>query len=741
MHHSLFTKELYQWLIVLCWFTVACLSGFYLSYAANPFKIDNMSDPTAESSIAQHIMRHEFDFGGSKIFILYKSNNLYTYQSEYRRQLTKSLRGLNDLPFEHRVISPYENADQIAKNKRVAYAVIETDLKSEVLANSMDELAKALGEPKSLEIYIGGDPSYTAEINHLSEKNLVRGELIAMPICLIAMVFIFSGVMAALLTVLISIINIVIIIAILYILGFQMDLSVFVLNIASMLGLGISLDYTLLITYRFREEFAKHHNTNRTLFITLATAGKAVCFSGLIVMICIASLIFFPINILYSIGIGGVIAVAVTLLSSVTLLPACLCLFQKYITRSNPQLTRISREDVKNHKWYRFAKLVMRYPFSFMIPTILVLLMLGYPFLNVKINSSDAKILPTWTDSRKVLDQFNTNFSENELSPINIVLTMKNNSVFSKANIGAIYDYVAKLKKNKGIERVISIVSLDSKLNKKQYQTLYSTSPLPFNADDKRAIKSMAKGKYTVINVISKYSKDDDRNFELIKSLRADKVGNGIIKHIGGISAEMIDTMDIVYRLFVKVLIVISIMTYLLLFVLLRSIILPLKAIVMNLLSLSVCFGMLVFIFQEGHFANLLHFTPLGFTDLNLPIILFFILFGLSMDYEVFLLSRIKEYYEKTRDNTESVALGIERSARIITSAALIMVIVTMAFVSADIVFIKAFGLGTALAIAIDATLIRLLLVPATMRLLGDWNWYIPKWLDRILPDWHFDKE
>jgi RND superfamily putative drug exporter len=161
----------------------------------------------------------------------------------------------------------------------------------------------------------------------------------------------------------------------------------------------------------------------------------------------------------------------------------------------------------------------------------------------------------------------------------------------------------------------------------------------------------------------------------------------------------------------------------------------------MNLLSLSVCFGMLVFIFQDGHLSSFLGFKALGFTDLNLPILLFFVLFGLSMDYEVFLLTRIKEYYERTGDNTKSVAMGLERSARIITSAALIMVIVTGAFVSADIVFIKAFGLGSALAIAIDATLIRLMLVPSTMRLLGDWNWYIPKWLDRILPDLHFDKE
>jgi RND superfamily putative drug exporter len=508
-----------------------------------------------------------------------------------------------------------------------------------------------------------------------------------------------------------------------------------------MLGLGLSLDYTLLITYRFREEYAKSHDGKKAIQITLAPAGQSVFFSGLIVLISIASLIFFPINILYSIGIGGIVVVLVTVLSSVTFLPAMLCLFQKYVTRTNPRLSHLSSEDIHNYRWYKFAMLVMRFPFTFMIPTILILFVLGYPFLHVKINSSDAKILPSWTESRQVLDQFNKNFNANELTPINIVLTAKNKSILSNSNISALYDYAKKLEKDPRVKRVVSIVTIKPDLNKAQYQQLYRMKTLPFDDYQKQIFKSMVKGKYTVMSVVSKYSKDDKRNFELIDTIRQQKVGNGITKLVGGQSAEIIDTMHIVYGLFVNVVIFISIFTYIVLFLLLRSLILPLKAILMNFLSLSVCYGMLVFIFQEGHMEKFLHFQALGFTDLNLPILLFFVLFGLSMDYEVFLLTRIKEFYEMTGDNTKSVALGLERSARIITSAALIMVIVTGAFVTADIVFIKAFGLGAALAIAIDASLIRLLLVPATMRLLGDWNWYLPKWLDRIVPVLHVDKE
>lgn len=741
MHAKLFTKERRQWMVVCCWLVAALMCVMYLPYAGKPFKIENINDPKAESTIAQNTLTKQFDFSGSRIFVLYQSKTLGANNSVFRSEVNKSLSGLKDLSFEHRVISPYKNSRQISDNNKIAYAVIETDLRAEVIANSIDELNSLLGDPKKIKISIGGEPAYTADVNKLSEDNLVRGEMIALPISLIAMVFIFSGVLAAFLTIFIGIINITIIITILYLLGHQIDLTVFVLNIATMLGLGLSLDYTLLITYRFREEYAKSYDGRKAIQITLATAGKSVFFSGLIVLISIASLVFFPINILYSIGIGGIVVVLVTVLSSVTFLPAMLCLFEKYVTKTNAKLSHLSSEDIHHHRWYKFAMLVMRFPLTFMVPTIMTLLVLGYPFLHVKINSSDAKILPVWTESRQVLDQFNKNFNANELTPINIVLTAKNNSILSRRNISALYDYAKRLEKDSRVKRVVSIVTINNDLTKSQYQQIYTSSNLPFDDYQKQIFKSMAKGKYTVMSVISKYSKDDKRNFDLIKTIREQKVGNGITKLVGGQSAEIIDTMNIVYGLFVKVVIFISVFTYIVLLMLLRSLILPLKAIMMNFLSLSVCYGMLVFIFQEGHMEKFLHFQALGFTDLNLPILLFFVLFGLSMDYEVFLLTRIKEFYDLTGDNTKSVALGLERSARIITSAALIMVIVTGAFVTADIVFIKAFGLGAALAIAIDASLIRLLLVPATMRLLGDWNWYLPKWLDRIIPDLHVDRE
>lgn len=739
MPSKIISKYNLQWLTVICWLLVAIACAIYLPNAGKPFKIENINDPRAESTIAQNKMEKQFPYSGSRIFILYNSNTYTAYDNIFKSEVTKSLTSAKKLPFKHRIISPYENENQISKNKHAAYAVIQTDLGSQYLSTYIDKI-NDIQKPEKISMYIGGEPSYIADVHKLSEENLRRGELIALPISLIAMIFVFSGFLPALLTICIGIINVLIIVTILYLLAYQIDLSIFVLNIATMLGLGLSLDYTLLITYRFKEEYLKCFECKKTIVATLGTAGKSVIFSGMIFLISIASLIFFPINILYSMGIGGIVVVIVTILSSTTLLPAALSLFEKYITRTNVNLKKLSSEDTHNGRWYNFSLFIMKYPFTFLIPSIAILLMLGYPFLNVKMNISDAKILPTWTSSHQLLDKFDENFNPDELTPIQVVLTSMNKSILSKNNISAIYDYVRLVSKDPRINRINSIVTIKDKLTKKEYQQIYSSSQLPFNEYQKKIFKSMANGKSTIISITSKYSKDDKRNFELVRTLRQQKVGNGISKLVGGNSAVIIDTMNSVYELFVKVTIFISIFTYIMLLLLLRSLILPLKAIIMNFLSLSVCYGMLVFIFQEGHMANLLHFKPLGFTDLNLPILIFFVLFGLSMDYEVFLLTRIKEYYDKTHDNNKSVAFGLERSARIITSAAIILVIVTSSFVTADIVFIKTFGLATALGIAVDASLIRLLLVPTTMTLLGKWNWYLPKWLDRILPQVNIDK-
>lgn len=729
-------------IIVLIWIIAAILAVIFLCVSEKPFKIGSISDKNSESGIAQTTMQNKLPYGGSRVFILYSSKHLRADDKIFSDEVKKSLKDFKNFKLKNRVISPYENPGQISEDHHAAYAVVSFDASPDDVANAMIALQESLGKPKHIKMHVGGEPAYVSDVNHLSQSNLIRGELVALPLSIIALIFIFRGFITALLPMISGIISISIIVALLYLLGQHFELSIFVLNIASMLGLGLTLDYTLLITYRFREELARgNHACGKAITVTMATAGKAVFFSGLTVLISMSFLLLFPINVLYSIGVGGIVVVVVSVLSALTFLPALLCLLSQYIDNWTVPLWQSSIELEKEHKglWFRTVMAITKHPLLVFIPTILFLLLLGLPILNVKLTGSDANILPTWAESRQLYDEFVSYYSENELAPIDILFKSKSSTILKPKPIGELYDYSKRLKKNELVKHVSSIVS-DTSLTKQQYQAMY-TSQKPLDPYHQMLLNTTTKGKYTLMSVISKYPENDTNTFELVHDIRKDKIDSGLTKQVTGPSATIMDTIKGAYLLFYKTIIAISIITYVVLLVLLRSIILPLKAILMNFLSLCVCFGMLVFIFQEGHFSHFLHFKSQGYTDLNLPILLFFGLFGLSMDYEVFLLARIKEFYEKTKDNSLSVALGLERSGLIITSAALIVVIVSGAFVTADIIFIKAFGLGTALAVAIDATVIRILLVPSTMSLMGDWNWYLPKWLDRILPNIKFDTD
>lgn len=731
-------KHILQWIILIAWLIVAAVCVVFIYHSPLPFKIGSISDPQSESWVADSIMKKELPYGASRIFVLFTHDKWTANDGRFSSEVKKSLKAIDKFPLKHKIISPYDNSAQISDNKHSAYAVVvmEHD-NADKTASAMQEFYQSIGTPKNLKMYIGGEPTYISDVNDLSQSNLIRGELIALPLSIIALIFIFRGVLAAFLPIITGIISIAAIISILIFLGHQFDLSVFVLNIATMLGLGLSLDYTLLITYRFREELSVRESNKEAMQVTLNTAGKAVFFSGLIVLISMSSLLFFPINVLYSIGIGGMIVVIITVLTALTLLPALLCILGERVNKW-PVILLGSvdlNESAHENSWYRISKYVMQNPLRFLFPTIIFLLILGYPFYHVRLNSSDATILPTWTESRSLLDNFKKSFNPNAMTPIEILIkTEKTNSILAKKNIGLLYDYAHELKKDPRVKKIDSIVTISPSLTKNQYIQIYGSKKLPFNDFQKQFFHDTTKGKYTLMMVISKYPSNDQKTFDLVKTIRENAIENHFTQQVTGNTAIIIDTIHSSYQLFLKTIIIISVVTYLVLLILLRSIILPLKAILMNFLSLSVCYGMLVFIFQEGHLSHLLNFQALGNTDLNLPILLFFTLFGLSMDYEVFLMTRIKEFYDKTKDNTESVALGIERSARIITSAAVIVIIVCFAFATADIVFIKAFAVGAALAVLIDVSVIRLLLVPATMRLMGNWNWYMPKWLDRILP-------
>jgi RND superfamily putative drug exporter len=723
----------HRWFVVCIWIAILILCFVYLPFAGSPFKIGGITDPRAESAKAQKIMTDKLSYGSGDVFVLYDSDKLRANDPSFVAQVQKSLNGLKKFPLQHQINSPYENSAQISDDKHAAYAVVIFEQMPDEIANKMQQFRDALGKPATLSVLVGGMAAYIADVKRISENDLIRAEMVAFPLSIIALLFVFGCVIAAILPIVSGLLSVTITITILFFLGHHFDFSIFVINIATMLGLGLSLDYTLLIVNRFREELAKHGNKEVAISITLATAGKTVLFSGLAVLISLCSLLFFPVNMLSTIGIGGVIVVIVSIINALVFLPALLALLGNQVNAWQiPYLVR-KAVPTDNGLLFRSAMKIMKHPVIVFFVALIILLLLGYPFLHVKINRADATILPNSAESNLFLQKYKKQFNPTDLSPIYIVAETKDKSILTDANIASLYKFAQNLKKDDRVKSVNSIVTLDPHFTLAQYQHLYHM-PAALKGAEKKFFNRTTKGRYTVLTVISKYAANDSKTYALVKTIRSTSLDNQIKLKVTGDSAVVLDTIHGVYGQFMLTIVVICIITYFVLLVLLRSVILPLKAILVNLLSLLVSYGMLVFIYQEGHFSKFLHFNPQGFTDLNLPILLFCALFGLSMDYEIFLLTRIKEYYDQTGDNSLSVALGLERSARIITSAALIFVLVSLAFVTANVIFIKAFGMATALAVLVDATIIRLLLVPSTMRLLGNWNWYLPAWLDKIIP-------
>ncbi len=585
---------------------------------------------------------------------------------------------------------------------------------------------------------IGGGPAFYGDVQTVTETDLRRSEIISLPLAALALLLVFGSVVAAAVPLAVGGTAVLVALAGIYLVASITPMSIFVLNLATLLGLGLGVDYSLLMTSRFREELAHRagqpDRVAEAVRVTVATAGRAVFFSGLTVLLGLLGLVLFEFMILRSVGIAGAIVVGLAAASALTLLPAILAIVGTRIDAF--AVRRVKVEPGADGPWARLARRVMRHPVRVFVPTLAILVTLGVPFLHVRFNAPDATILPAGVPSRQAYDVLAKAFGEGEFAPIVLAVRTQGDAT-SPANIAALYEYSRRLAADPRILRVTSLVDVDPRLTLAQYQLMYAAPAGPPDRYVATSLAATTKGNLTAFTITTPYGPNAAEGRALVHDLRnpggalAPPAGMTVL--VGGGAADVEDVVTRVWADFPRTAAFIVLTTFLVLFVLLRSLVLPVKALVMNTLSIVASFGALVWIFQDGNLSAPLAFQPLGFVETTQPVILFCVLFGLSMDYEVFLLSRMKEVWDRTGDNTEAVARGLERSGRIISSAALIVVVVAASFAFADIVLIKALGLGVAIAVALDATIVRALLVPATMRLLGRWNWWIPARLDRAL--------
>ncbi len=554
----------------------------------------------------------------------------------------------------------------------------------------------------------GGQLGVGNDVTNQVGKDLAIAESIAVPLTIILLLLAFGSVVAAALPLSVGLMAIAGAFATLDVLGHLTDVSTYAINLTTAMGLGLAIDYSLLIVNRFREELGAGRDTETAIGNTLRTAGRTVLFSSATVAVALAAMLVFPLYFLRSFAYAGIGVVLIAMVASLTTLPALLAVLGHRVNAGRIRRSReITAASEESRFWRRIATVVMRRPVLTAAPVIALLLVLGAPFLHISFSTPDDRVLPSSLQSRQVGNELRTNYSDNASASIYAVL--QGNPATS-----AVADYAARVSNLAGVSTVVSSGAVVS-----HGQHVGPGQP-GLTAGD---------GQYLIVNGPTDASSTAAQN--LVKQIRSlpGPAGGSVL--VGGGPAELVDSKAGISAGLPWAVAWIALSTFILLFLFTGSVLLPVKALVLNVLSLSAVFGTMVWIFQDGHLSGLLGFTP-GPINTSMPVLLFCIAFGLSMDYEVFLLSRIAEQRAHGATNAEAVAGGLARTGRIVSTAAALLSVTFLAFGTSRVSFLQLFGIGTAIAIIIDATLVRGVLVPAFMRLAGEWNWWAPKPLARL---------
>ena len=565
---------------------------------------------------------------------------------------------------------------------------------------------------------VSGRAAVTRQISDQAEADLNKADLFTAPVTFIALVIVFGSLVAAGLPLIVALLAVIGTFAALTLLAGFTDVSVFSLNLATGLGLGLAIDYSLFVVSRYREELRRGVSSAVAVGRSMQTAGRTVAFSAGTVAISLASLAIFPMPYLRSFAYAGVAVVALAALASIVVLPAALAVLGTKVDKFRLFHTR---EADDGGFWRRQADRVMRRPVPYAATITITLVLLAIPFFHLNPGLADERVGPKTLSSRLATEDIRRNFASREADAFQILLP----NVDPKTDHDAIDRFARAVSVKVGVARVDAVTG--------HYHVVEGKTVIPFVPPDNLSQKlAPPPGKVgTFLNVVPNIDPLSPQGEQLVKNIRATPAPFPFL--VAGASAQLVDTKHSVLTRLPFALAMIALATFVLLFMMTGSILIPIKALALNVLSLTATFGAIVWIFQDGHLANMLHFTATGDIDVFTPILMFCIAFGLSMDYEVFLLSRIKEEYDLEHDNEHAVAIGLQKTGRIVTAAALLLAIVFVGIATSDVSLVKTFGVGLALAVLIDAFLIRATLVPAFMRLADHRNWWSPRSLRR----WH----
>jgi putative drug exporter of the RND superfamily len=664
---------------------------------------------------------------GSGFTLIFSSQTLTATDAAFQSAVEQAVAPLLTDPRVTGVTTPYSPATEPAKliSKDRHKALVNISLQDNSI-KAQAYLAQLVAKihPGALQMVVTGQVPINQAFNTTLEQDLQRAEYVALPITLLLLVLIFASIVAALLPVGVGVLAIVGGVGGTLFLSHFTDVSQYAINIVTLIGLGVAIDYSLFVVNRFRDELADGASVEHAIATSMATAGRSITFSGITVAVGLSAMLFFQGTFLASMGAAGAIVVGIAVFYGLTFLPALLSVMGPNVDRLRLPFLG-ARKPAGTGAWHSLATWVMKRPWFVLIPALAILLLAGTPFLQLRLANGDVDQLPPRNEARQGYDTLITEFPGQDQTIVEAAVYYPNGSPFTTDHIGAIYDLSRRLAALPNVLRVDSILNVEASLSRADYQRLYTGPNAQLPSKLQQALTTSTGKHLVLLNVVSnkQYTSDDAR--AIVKAVRAEQLPDGQVLATGGTAFDL-DIVNYILQRTPTAVGSVILITYVILFLLTGSVVLPLKAVLTNLFSISASFGAMVWVFQQGHLSQLLGFTPQSI-DPSIPVILFSIVFGMSMDYEVFLISRIQEEYKRAGDNQTGVAMGLEKTGRLITGAAAIMCAVFLAFGMADVVIIKAIGVGLAIAIAIDATLVRMLIVPAVMRILGNANWWAPR--------------
>ncbi len=646
-------------------------------------------DPDSESNRAAAGIARELGQRDPDLLVLWSSPGATVEDQAFRDAVTAAvakIRAQADVEQVAAYTDPQAPPTLISTDKRATYAAVYLragDEDGKVAAYHRIERAFAA---TGLTTQVGGLVAFTDEASSQTEKDITRAEIFSLPVLFVLLVLIFRGLIAALSPLVIGGLAILGAFVAVRALTYVTDISVFAINVITLLGLGMAVDYSLFVVSRFREELARGQDVAGAIRTTVATAGRTVVVSGLTIVLALSSLLIFPQPFLGGMAIGGMAAVLVAMLAALTVLPAALFLLGHRIDKLRIPLPQ-RNPAAGSGAWARVAHSVMKRPMVYVLGVLVVLVAFAAPFLRVEFGGFDERVLPAGSSARVVGERLETGFPGGGEEPI---------TVFVRGPAGDLAGRIAGL------------------------------------PDVTKAMVTAQRGAASLITVTYPAELSTGESREIVAKIRDLSLPRGTAVLVGGRPAIDLDLLESLADRLPVMALIMAVATMLLLFLAFGSVLLPIKAVLMNAVSIGASFGVVVWIFQDGHLEGLLRFRSTGFIEPSNMILVLAVLFGLATDYEVFLLSRVREEWDRTGDNTAAVATGLQHTGGIITAAALLLITVVAGFATGGVTVIKTIGVGMIVAIVVDATLVRALLVPATMRLLGRWNWWAPGILGRF---------